>query len=1113
MKRFFQAIRLFFFSLCISTAALGTCFYLAFETRPVQNIVQRLSRIYFPALVYESVQWKLPFTFTLHCIYLKHSLELSAERAIYEGHLGLSPSSLTLEKPHWTLIHRSGTKKNHFLALSQTRSFPRRWPVSKIYINQGDFYIQREEEDHRFFSLQAIKGTIESSSSYPLLEIQAECTYVSPRLPGDIQAQVILSSVLSSGDSLCSYSGTFKNIRLGGMQIEQMPSVQCSYEIKRKGTEHTLQVHLQNREFATCHWTHLQNKDHLHTIPLKLFITEMDVQFDGALCIQNEQWQKNSALQVKIGSNSPFFHLMGEDGGKIFISGNLLSPRIVFSDSSQQQAQAEERSLSFYPTALKTNSKSWSYTHVFDTAEKSHQLHVQWSYLFHKESRTYRLELHLLGEIPLSTQTHFFLWIDSQTSLEGIWNRKLDWSEIRSSTQLYSNLHSFPRVAFTFLGQKDPFQEVQNGESLPLFRATLHSKDMVTERYSFKQFWVSLSNQTGKIVLDLSSIGRLNHFPFHINGTCFLNSIHPYLLKASFSSLEGFLDDISLALDKPFCLSVSPGYLQIEEAVFRLNDGQLILKLQKDEVELSTQITLKHFPERLLLPLLEKTKESFLEGKASLLIRKDKQELYLHLKEKKVDPLIFKGAPCETDIILSLLGNYIDTTIVLNQQYYRPFFLKGTLPIRLRPIFPYFFLEKTCPFSCKASLPLPLSLVQGLFLKDQPWRVQGNCFLRCEAHGPLHDTKITGKMDLEDGAFLYPEKGIYLACLAGTFHCEGKQISWRLLEGNTFWDGKICSKGVFSWNKEGLYLKATAEATNACLFRTDLFTLQGTGHLVLSLSSTEQILSGDLTLTKSSFHLPEHSQALNPLLCPPEETYSTNHWLDIHLNIALRSEGDLSVEGDGIRSRWKGLLQAEGSICSPQLRGTCQSIYGTIRIGEHYFDLKQGTMAFEGPLDSAYIRLSAELPIHRYLIVATYQGLLKDPQFFLTSKPSGLSSRKIISLILFGNMETGGIDLLELFSQTRKRNDSVHDLVRSIKKSFQVDHIGITTSPNEREGHYFLQVGKHLAKNMLVTLRKRLNSSEATAGIYTQISPSFSIRAEAGVPWEGCLHFLWRVNY
>jgi translocation and assembly module TamB len=225
-------------------------------------------------------------------------------------------------------------------------------------------------------------------------------------------------------------------------------------------------------------------------------------------------------------------------------------------------------------------------------------------------------------------------------------------------------------------------------------------------------------------------------------------------------------------------------------------------------------------------------------------------------------------------------------------------------------------------------------------------------------------------------------------------------------------EGTISGQGSVGLSAAAGYpIDIRATLNRARLARSDAIGATATGNLRLTNSREGgALIQGDLRLPEVRYQIVRQGAAEVAVLegvrrkgAPPPSTEPEQTALPglFKLDLRLRADNELYVEGMGLESEWSADLRVTGTSAAPSITGRANVVRGTYSFASRRFELDDNSyVAFEGSTN-AVLSIRASGDISGTTITINIGGRAQNPQISFSSVPQ-LPQDELLSRALFG---------------------------------------------------------------------------------------------------------------
>ena len=261
----------------------------------------------------------------------------------------------------------------------------------------------------------------------------------------------------------------------------------------------------------------------------------------------------------------------------------------------------------------------------------------------------------------------------------------------------------------------------------------------------------------------------------------------------------------------------------------------------------------------------------------------------------------------------------------------------------------------------------------------------------------------------------------------------------------------------------------------ARLANSDTLEFTLSGPLRLQGQGVKATLSGDLRVDSARVQLVQVETSEIPQLQvrragevrvpEPEPTLSARN---IALDVRVRADDRVQVEGMGLESVWRGDIRVRGTPAAPVFLGTATLARGEFTFASSSFELKSGRVGFNGrPLDSS-INIQAQTQAEEVTAFVTISGTAGKPDIRFSSSPT-LPQDEILSRLLFGTSvaDLSVTEAVQLATAVAGLQSGT-DTLGKVRRSVGVDRLRIVGDNAETGMGTGIAIGKRLTRNVYV---------------------------------------------
>ncbi len=405
--------------------------------------------------------------------------------------------------------------------------------------------------------------------------------------------------------------------------------------------------------------------------------------------------------------------------------------------------------------------------------------------------------------------------------------------------------------------------------------------------------------------------------------------------------------------------------------------------------------------------------------------------------------------------------------------------------------------------------------------------VEGILHLDMAILGTTHKPQMSGGFSITNATLQIFNTGATLEDIALTALCKGDIITIERLTAKGITHGK----GKIQLNRlQHFPIDVQLELKKCEVVHTDFAHVFASGKAILSGNTANACLKASCHIDKAELNLSSDFSADTPTLDiiyvnypdPPDAAPKSPFTLHFDLDCTMPKNG--FIKGRGLDSEWKGRCTLRGTNEEPLVFGSIQATKGTFVFADKKFALTKGSIEAHGDLFSnsaMYVCAAADLSDMTTQLLFT--GSIKAPHLSFQSSPP-YSENEILSRILFNKAFTEisplqGLQLARVILSLNRPLGHV-GIIDTLKKRIGIDHFEINKSPYVDDSNngsntdsVSIQVGKYIAKDVLLRLSKDVESAANRVGIEAKLHKNVHIRAEVGDDQEGQMSIMLKHDY
>jgi translocation and assembly module TamB len=288
---------------------------------------------------------------------------------------------------------------------------------------------------------------------------------------------------------------------------------------------------------------------------------------------------------------------------------------------------------------------------------------------------------------------------------------------------------------------------------------------------------------------------------------------------------------------------------------------------------------------------------------------------------------------------------------------------------------------------------------------DPDLTASGNATFQVEAHGPLMNPGLTGRIDFQDAALSLEDVPNGLSQLHGTLEFNQNRLEVKSLTAMSG-GGQLSVAGYLAY-QHGLYADLTATAAGIRIRYPQGVSSLADASLHLQGLDNNLLLSGDVLITRFSVGSDLDIAALTAeanaveTIAPPDAP--SNH---IRLDVRIASSPQLNFQNAYAKLAGNVDLRLRGTVASPSLLGRISITEGSGIIAGTRYELQRGDIYFTNPVRiEPSIDLNATARVEDYDITLGLRGTPEKLAVTYRSDPP-LPEADVVALLALGRTES-----------------------------------------------------------------------------------------------------------
>lgn len=390
-------------------------------------------------------------------------------------------------------------------------------------------------------------------------------------------------------------------------------------------------------------------------------------------------------------------------------------------------------------------------------------------------------------------------------------------------------------------------------------------------------------------------------------------------------------------------------------------------------------------------------------------------------------------------------------------------------------------------------------------------QMSGNIALAADLSGRLNDPRLNGMVKGNNLTYEHLTFGTRIRRIALEGRFSNDQLELQKFEGRAG-DGTVSATGFIGLSAaDDFPIRLNAKLQDARLASSDAIasTVSGTIDITNDAANGPWI-RGDLRLPELKYEVVFQGASKVDTLegvrfkgarTPGDTAAKTGKaapslW---NLDIRVRADNQIFVNGMGLESEWRMNLRASGTTRAPVVVGTMNVIRGTYAFGGREFDIDKGVITFDGgTLGNPDIDLTASTVVDDITGTITIAGTAQAPQIVFGSNPS-LPQDEILSRLLFGESVTNlsATQALQLAASLNSLQGGGLNPLGKLKSVTGIDRLRVLGADDTTGRGTAVAAGQYLTNDIYVEIVTDAKGFTATQ-LEIALSRSLSILTQTG---------------
>jgi len=408
-------------------------------------------------------------------------------------------------------------------------------------------------------------------------------------------------------------------------------------------------------------------------------------------------------------------------------------------------------------------------------------------------------------------------------------------------------------------------------------------------------------------------------------------------------------------------------------------------------------------------------------------------------------------------------------------------------------------------------------------LADQ--QMSGNVALAADVSGTVKAPRLNGQVRGNSLTYENLTFGtrIRQITLEGRFNQD--QLDLQRFDGRAG-DGTVEATGFVSLAAaDDFPLRLNAKLNNARIANSEAISSTVSGTLDITNNAQDgPWIKGDLRLPELRYEVVLQSASQVSELegvrirgaQPPRQTDTRSAPQLWNLDIRLRADNQIFVNGMGLESEWKTNMRVRGTTVTPQVTGNMTVVRGTYAFGGREFDIEKGEITFDGGnLTNPKIEILATAQVDDITGTITIDGLAQNPQITFGSIPA-LPQDEVLARILFGESVTNlsatqALQLAASLNSLQGGGGGLNPLGK-LRTATGIDRLRVLGADDAAGRGTSLAAGQYLTNNIYIEIVTDAKGFTATQ-LEIALSRTLSVLTQTGSTSGTSVNLRYSRNY
>lgn len=386
--------------------------------------------------------------------------------------------------------------------------------------------------------------------------------------------------------------------------------------------------------------------------------------------------------------------------------------------------------------------------------------------------------------------------------------------------------------------------------------------------------------------------------------------------------------------------------------------------------------------------------------------------------------------------------------------------------------------------------------------------------------GTVGAPDLDGEATLQGARFEDTALGISVRelSLAAMFAEDGLEIT--SLQASSAEGGELTGTGRLSFAEARIGGQAQVDFRNFLIIERPDLTAAGTGHVTFDIGADRIGIGGETRLSRAEVRPPEASR---PAIALVEVTHVNaagarsemaplRRGPNVVLDYRIHAPGRIFVRGPQFDSEWSMDVTARGPTDAVRLNGRATLLRGRADLLGRPFEMRSGSIVFNGDPMSAAIRLVAARQARDITAEIRVGGVVRAPEITLASTPS-LPQDEIASRLLFdqGAGQLSGLQAAQLAGAVASLSSGGgFDPFGALRSGLGLDQLSVGSS---RTGDTVVSGGRYLTEDVYMEIESGSGSAGTSTRIEWALTQNLTLLSRIAPDGDAGIALTWRREY